>query len=203
MCQNESDQPVYVESVLEQKLKLLFTASIFSIAINALLGLILIIVQHPVIPLSTALSWYGVLAIVLISRCILLVCWQRDLNKAELNQTRWLQYFRFSVLISGIIWGIGGVILMPQDNIAYQAFLSFTIGGIASGGMASLSVDRRSVVAFVLPTMVPHILILFLQGEPITYGMSAMLVLFVLFVFLAAKNQAKPSWKMQSYVSKH
>ncbi|MFC6805534.1 hypothetical protein ACFQE2_07375 [Methylophaga thalassica] len=29
MCQSKSDQPVYVESVLEQKLKLLFTASFF------------------------------------------------------------------------------------------------------------------------------------------------------------------------------
>lgn len=191
MCQNESDQPVYVESVLEQKLKMLFTGSIFSIAINATLGLILIIVLHPVMPLSTALSWYGVLASVLISRCILLACWHRDNNKTTLNQARWIQYFRFSVLVSGIIWGIAGVILMPHDNIAYQAFLSFTIGGIASGGMASLSVDRRSVMAFVLPTMIPHILILIQEGEPITYGMSAMLVLFVLFVFLAAKRSGE------------
>ncbi|WP_417499653.1 diguanylate cyclase domain-containing protein [Methylophaga sp.] len=191
MCQSKSDQPVYVESVLEQKLKLLFTASIFSIAINAALGLILIIVQLPVTSLSTSLSWYGVLVIVLISRCILLVCWHRDHNKAELNQTRWLQYFRFSVLMSGTIWGIGGVILMPHDNIAYQAFLSFTIGGIASGAMASLSVDRRSVVAFVLPTMLPHIVILIGQGETITYGMSAMLVLFLLFIFLAAKKSGE------------
>lgn len=127
MCQSTSDQPVYVESVLEQKVKMLFTGSIFSIAINATLGLILIIIQLPVIPLSTSLSWYGALVTVLISRCIVLVYWQRDKNKTERNQARWLRYFRFGILVTGIIWGVGGVILLPQDSMAYQTFLSFNL----------------------------------------------------------------------------
>lgn len=191
MCQSESDQPVIVESVLEQKVKMLFTGSIFAIAINATLGLILITVQLPVIPLSTSLSWYGALVTVLISRCIVLAYWQKDDDKTERNQARWLQYFRFGIFVTGIIWGVGGVILMPQDSMAYETFLSFTIGGLSSGGMASLSVDRRSVAAFVLPTMIPHILLLIQEGEPITYGMSAMLVLFVFFVFLVARKSGE------------
>jgi diguanylate cyclase (GGDEF)-like protein len=191
MCQSRSDQPVFVESVLEQKVKMLFSGSIFSITINATVGLILIIVQLPVIPVSTSLSWYAVLVTVLISRCVLLVYWQRDEDKTERNQARWIQYFRFSIFVTGSIWGVGGVILMPQDSMAYQTFLSFTIGGLSSGGMATLSVDRRSVVAFVLPTMIPHILILIQQGEPITYGMSAMLLLFLFFVFLMARKSGE------------
>lgn len=188
MCQSQSNQPIYVESVLEQKVKMLFSGSIFSIAINATLGFILIIVQLPVVPLLTSLSWYGVLVAVLILRSVLLVNWQQDDEKSELNQGRWLQRFRLSILLTGITWGVAGLVFMPHENIAYQAFLSFTIGGIASGGMASLSVDRNSVVAFVLPSMIPNILVLIKQGEPITYGMSAMLMLFMVFVFLTARR---------------
>jgi len=191
MRQPKPGRPIYVESVLNQKVKMLFSGIIFSITISAFLGLVLIIVQRPMIPLTTSLSWYGVLSSVLILRCVLFAKWQSSDAKTEFDQKRWLQYFRFSVLVTGIIWGVGGVVMMPEGNISHQAFVSFTLGGLAAGAMASLSVDRTSVTAFVLPTMFPHILFLFQQGESISLGMSSMLLLFVLFVFLSAKRTGK------------
>ncbi len=191
MCQIKSGPPLHAESLLEQKVKMLFSGSIISIAINATVGLVLILVLLPVTPVSTSLTWYGVLVSLLVVRLILLVYWQRDKDKTEQNQLRWIQLFRSSLLATGIVWGVGGVILMPQQSMAYQTFLSFTIGGLSSGGMASLSVDRKSVMAFVLPTTIPHILLLLQEGEPITYGMSAMLLLFLFFVFLMARESGE------------
>ncbi|WP_292757602.1 GGDEF domain-containing protein [Methylophaga sp. UBA2689] len=188
MAQPNSDHPVYIESVLNQKVKMLFSGIIFSITISAFLGLVLVVVQQPIIPLTTSLSWYGTLMSVVILRLILFNKWQSKDAKPKHDQKRWLQYFRFSVLITGIIWGVGGVVMMPEGNISHQAFVSFTIGGLAAGAMASLSVDRISVTAFVLPTLFPHIIFLFQQGETISLGMSSMLLLFTLFVFLSAKK---------------
>jgi len=176
------------DSVLSQQVRLLFLGIPFSVSISAFLGLVLILVQHPLIPLITSLSWYGVLFVVLLVRCILFVNWRRTSEYSESAHKRWRTYFRLSVLVTGFVWGIGGLLMMPIDDTSHQAFVYFTLGGLAAGGMMSLSVDRESVIFFVLPIMSPHIVSLFIQGDAIALGMSAMLMLFTLFMFLAARK---------------
>lgn len=182
---------VYAESILHQRVNMLYSGIFFSITISALLALILIIIQQPLIPLTTSLTWYAVLVAVLIARLLLFVNWRHAGADTESAQKQWLLYFRLSILVTGVVWGVGGLIMMPAEDISHQVFVSFAIAGLVAGGMMTLSVDRESVIAFVLPIMSPHVIFLFLQRERIALGMCAMLLLFTLFVFLSARKSGK------------
>ena len=107
MAQPNSDHPVYIESVLNQKVKMLFSGIIFSITISAFLGLVLVVVQQPIIPLTTSLSWYGTLMSVVILRLILFNKWQSKDAKPKHDQKRWLQYFRSKGKNNFFFWCLG------------------------------------------------------------------------------------------------
>ena len=79
--------------------------------------------------------------------------------------------------ISGCLWGIGLVLLLPDPPL-YRLFVAFVLGGMAAGSVVTLSPLLPVVTAFLLPCMLPLTIRFALEGSPVWLGMSALALLF-------------------------
>ncbi len=155
--------------------------------ISLLLALILLYVQWPVIAPEVLLGWFAVFMIILLGRVIMFFAWKRSVETDEQTATlRWLYRFRVGTALAGVVWGIAGVLLAPPGNISHTVYVTFALAGLGAGGSTTLAIDRISVNVFLLSVLSPQIIYLALEQSTITYGMSAMLVLFLLFLLASA-----------------
>jgi len=98
----------------------------------------------------------------------------------------WLNCFRIGVWLTGAAWGTAAILLFAHDDTVYQALLAFSLAGVASGSMASLTVDKYSSLGFVILAISPLSVIIFLEDGPTAIAMSSMTLLFIFFVIASA-----------------
>ncbi len=94
---------------------------------------------------------------------------------------RWLRSFFAGTLLSGIVWGAGGVLLAGQDLI-HQFFFGLLLAGLAAGAVSTLSSYLSSYrgvyAAFLLPSMGPFAVRMALYLDPVHVAMASMMLLF-------------------------
>src|SRR5688572_26742855 len=96
----------------------------------------------------------------------------------------WSDLFFVGCVAAGAAWGATSVILFPHGDVAGQAFLSFLIAGVSAGAVTALAADRRNVLGFVLPCVLPLSIRLFLEaGE---YGVTMSIMVFVYTLVICA-----------------
>jgi PAS domain S-box-containing protein len=65
--------------------------------------------------------------------------------------------------LSGAVWGIGSVLMFPQDSVLIQTFLVVFVLGMASGGTAGFAPYLPALIAYVVPLTFPIATVLLLQ----------------------------------------
>jgi signal transduction histidine kinase len=109
------------------------------------------------------------------------------------DPAQWTLHLAVASGISGCLWGIGLVLLLP-DPLLYRLFVAFVLGGMAAGSVVTLSPLLPVVTAFLLPCMLPLTIRLGLEGSPVWLGMSALALMFTGCLWVSA-------WKMNGWIS--
>ncbi|MEJ2694407.1 MAG: sensor domain-containing diguanylate cyclase [Candidatus Thiodiazotropha sp.] len=162
-----------------------------AIGISVLLALIMIYVQWTTIGTNLLLGWLTVILLVLLSRAMLYVAWRKaTATNAKFHADTWLQRFRIGTGLAGIVWGVAGVLLVPSGDVGHILYVTFALAGLSAGGATTLAIDRVSVNIFLLSVLTPQIVFLAQEDNTIAHGMSAMMVLFLLFLLGSA-------WKLR------
>jgi len=102
--------------------------------------------------------------------------------------TTWARRFAIGSAISGIIWGVGSVVLFVPDDIATQVLLAFVIGGMGAGASSSIASHLPAFYAFIVPAVAPITIRFALVGDRFHWGMFAMSMLFGLLVTMIART---------------
>jgi signal transduction histidine kinase len=100
----------------------------------------------------------------------------------------WERRIRLGAILSGLLWGVGGLLLFPEQQ-AYQVFIAFVVGGMAAGAAAGLSYSLPSYFGFLLPSVVPVAGRFFAEASPVHYAMGSMMLIFAAALSLFARNQ--------------
>jgi diguanylate cyclase (GGDEF)-like protein/PAS domain S-box-containing protein len=98
--------------------------------------------------------------------------------------SRWGRRFLVGVTISGVIWGIAGLVPLSTTDFINQMFLAFVLAGLAAGAMSTLSVYRGAYAAFLVPAILPFAIRIMLQQGEVFVATSAMLLLFIVMMSL-------------------
>jgi diguanylate cyclase (GGDEF)-like protein/PAS domain S-box-containing protein len=152
-----------------------------SIGANLVLALILVYVQRLVIDPAVLFGWFISISMVSLWRAVLMVRWRRN-GEGDISILLWRLRFRRGVIASGLVWGVGGVLLFPGGDIPHQVFLSFVLAGLSAGAVTSLSVDRLLVLSFLPLTLIPLIVRFGMEGSEISLSMGAMTTLFLIVI---------------------
>ncbi|QEI13006.1 PAS domain S-box protein [Cellvibrio japonicus] len=118
-----------------------------------------------------------------------LICWYfwRYTGKAYRHEI-WLWWFRLGTCLAALAWGSSAYFLFSVDSAMLQALLAFSIAGVASGSLTSLTLDRVSSVTFVLLTVFPLSIRLYLQEGTEAIYLFIMSLLFIAFVLTSSSR---------------
>jgi diguanylate cyclase (GGDEF)-like protein len=91
----------------------------------------------------------------------------------------WANRFVLGAAAMGCVWGVLGSLLLPPDESVYQLVVIFVIGGVTASAMIVLSPLRWAFPAFMLPALVPLVVVIFMQTTSVHPLVGAMLVVFM------------------------
>lgn len=170
-------------SVPDEQMNALYSSFPASLLSSIVIAIILSTSHWKVIGQAEIIHWNLLLGGALLARLILWLFW---LNVQQLYSSQfWLNAFRVTTWITGMAWGYSAILLFAEDPI-YQALLAFALAGVASGSMASLTVDKFTAVGFVVLTIIPFSYQIYMEHGTTSIAMSSMCVLFVIFVLLSS-----------------
>jgi hypothetical protein len=87
-------------------------------------------------------------------------------RKPEAATTKWAIFATAGSGLSGLLWGVGSTLLLP-DNIVEQTFLAFVIGGMCAGALVSLSYHLPAFIAYVFSSALPLAASFLLDGRTV------------------------------------
>jgi len=172
--------------LLAEQVRLLYAGLGSALGANLLLALILGYLLRAAVPSALIYDWLALFALVMLGRIGLLIAWHRHALLHASDMGVWLSRFRIAVVATGVVWGIGTLMLFPSGNVPYQAFMAFVMSGVCAGAATTLAVDRRSLFGFMLPTLIPIILFFLHEQNDISMAMGAMAILFLVVVSMGA-----------------
>ncbi|HSC69008.1 MAG TPA: PAS domain S-box protein [Cellvibrio sp.] len=171
-------------TLADEQMRSLYHSLPVSMLSSIIIALILSISHWKVIGQAEIILWNLLLGGTLLARLILWISWH---NVHQLYSTTfWLWLFRVGVWLTGAAWGSAALLLFAHDDTIYQALLAFSLAGVASGSMTSLTVDKYSSLGFVMLAITPLSVIIFMEEGPTAIAMSGMTLLFIFFVIASS-----------------
>lgn len=184
----EQLNPTSQDAYRQEQVQLLYKGLPLSLISSLIIALLLSVSHLPVIGQAEIIVWNLLLGATLIAR---LALWQFWLNAMQVYPASlWLQLFRLGACLTGIAWGSAAILIYANDSI-YQALLSFSLAGVVSGSLTSLSADRLSALGFALFAVCPLTIRFVVGDSPTAFAMSAMTVLFMIFVVSSSGRTAQ------------
>jgi two-component system, LuxR family, sensor kinase FixL len=181
--------PSQLKSYTQEQVQLLYNGLPLSLISSLIIGLLLSISHLAVVGQAEIIIWNLILGSTLILRLIL---WQFWLNAGQLYRPElWLIFFRAGACLGGIGWGAAPLLIYANDNSIYQALLSFSLAGLVSGSLTSLSADRFSALGFALLAVCPLTIEIIINNSPTAFAMSVMTILFIIFVISSSGRTQK------------
>jgi len=133
------------------------------------------------------ISWGCLISLITLGRFILLFRY----NKASPDTkdiSPWRNQFIIGTACAGLAWGFAGYFLMPPESLVHQMFMVFVLGGLMAGAAQSLAAIMTAYAVFSVPLLLPAMVWLFLQNDPIHSAMGFLLLFFVTLMILMARH---------------
>jgi signal transduction histidine kinase/CheY-like chemotaxis protein len=96
---------------------------------------------------------------------------------------KWLRHAVIGAGTSGALWGAGALFLFPPGQIAYQLIFLWAVSMMAVAGMFSYSAHYPTYIAFFIPSTVPAVLGMAVQGTLSHAGFAAGMAIYIVVVF--------------------
>jgi signal transduction histidine kinase/ActR/RegA family two-component response regulator len=157
----------------EEQVKLLYLHSKFGVIATAINGFLLTLSLWAVIPHSRLLAWLACTESLVALRWLLLG-WYTSLtqNPRRIHHT-WIG-FLIGTLLSGFCWGSAGFFLFAEGSLAHQTFLAFVLGGMTAGAVTIFAPKMETLLAFIVPALLPITLRFLAEGSEIQRAMGIM-----------------------------
>ncbi len=103
---------------------------------------------------SIVLTWVGFIYLLTFFRIPLYIRYTGQ-KPEEQNKYKWGHYFTLSSFLSGVLWGISGLIFFVPSDPAVLSFVTIILLGMIAASTTSLSSHTPAHYAFVIPAVLP------------------------------------------------
>ncbi|NOT16086.1 MAG: GGDEF domain-containing protein [Methylotenera sp.] len=166
---NHATKTTAIES---SKLAQLIAASPRTLFTSCLLGIVLVYLQHGSIAPQVLYTWLALIISINLVRITFTYYVKRNpSNELATLQTR-LRQFRYGLMASGLVWGVGSLFLILPADLTHQMMVIFILTGLSAGGVASYSVDVKSAIPYTALTIVPIVIYLFFMNTNLSIIMA-------------------------------
>lgn len=164
----------------KERLNLLYKGLPAAITGNCILAVILVFTQDHDISDQIQYSWLAAMFLVLVWRIYIYFNFRR--NPTSIEPVNPLVIFRASAICTGVIWAFAPILLFPENDIVFQATLSFILAGVSAGAAASLALDKISALGFIAPPLLSLAIAFLISDGNETSIMALMTLLFFGFI---------------------
>lgn len=168
------------------------TSQIYSAVKNAIVAtvinsIILVVVLWQVVEHSLLLTWLASILFVTLIRGVNTYRYHKAPLSVDDSQI-WAQRFLIGSIAGSVIWGASSIWIFPENDIAYQVFLAFVIGGMAAAAITSLSYIKNAIYIYLTCSLIPLIIQFFNGGTDLSLAMGTMIALFYIILMSSARQ---------------
>lgn len=176
----------YQKEITFEKICLLYKHLPPILAVNIVVSTTMCLGLWSVVSKTALLLWLFLISIVLALRLFSYFYYQRHFRPEKIKQ--FSLFLTLGSGITGLLWGIGSVILFPVSQLDYQLFILFVLVGMGAGSFSSLTTYLPTFYAFFPISMLPLSIYFFYQGEPIQLSLAIMTLAFIMALSYFALN---------------
>jgi hypothetical protein len=142
------------------------------------------------------LAWLATIFIYSVARYFLL--WKYTRSEITLdNAANWLDIFVGTACVSGIMWGLAAIVLIPHEGRSIVEFTLFTgitllsVSGLVAGATISYAVSLRVLFMYLLPALLPSAFYLISLGDIYNSALGGFILLYCFFISSAGYRMNK------------
>jgi len=175
---SESNPKDLDEKIFVEQIHVLYRPSVPTIIASMVVGLALLLGFWDLISHLILIIWFSLMLLVLGARYVTCLQYRKIFNSE--NAKRFAVYYVVGAGLTGLLWGVSGVLLFPPGETAYQLFLVITLVGLGAGSVTTHSAYLPTVFSFFPVSMLPIIGMLFYTAETIHVSLGIMLIAYLL-----------------------
>ena len=184
---NSLEQEVFINRV-----KLLFEKYAIGFYSALAVAVVTMVVLWETIKPLYLLSWFAaIMAMLLIRYTIVYTAKNSDEFSPYRFWYRRYQLFLVTAFMLGLVWGLLGTVLFPEQNDASQAFVIIILAGMSAGALPLMFQVKEVFVAFVVPIILPFTIHLLFKQEKAYLGISFLSVFYFVGMYLIAVRGEK------------
>jgi signal transduction histidine kinase/ActR/RegA family two-component response regulator len=133
---------------------------------------------------ASLLAWLGAIGAILLWRFALYQTFPASL-RGPIQISRWERHWTLSTAVHGTVWGSSAFFMYIPGSPEYQALLLVALFAISTAAVPLIGRHLPSLYVFVLPVLLPVIVLLALEGggERIALAVISALVMYGIFLF--------------------
>ena len=130
-----------------------------------------------IVPRLALAGWFAMVVAITAGRFF--AYWKYNKLKPPAHEARlWANRFVIGSVAMGLAWGVLGSLLLPPGEIEYQVLIMFAIAAMVASALVMLTPVRSAFLGFMLPALLPLIVMVFVQGGEVHVLMGAILTAF-------------------------
>ncbi|HEU4487477.1 MAG TPA: diguanylate cyclase [Povalibacter sp.] len=169
-----------------EKLRLIVANLNVALTFSFAAGCLLVIVLRKVQPALLLVLWVSVTALISVMR-YLHAREFRHTPEDAVDLRHWRARVDFGTAVSGLWWGCGAVMLFP-DDLPHQVYIAFILAGMGAAAMTSYAALRRTYFLFLLPSVLPLMGRIAMEGTEVHISMAVLVGMFLIVVARSAIN---------------
>jgi len=174
------------QNVLIEQIKILYRFLLPVLAVNFLVSIALIYGLWHVVSQTALIVWISLFIPVLALRVISYILYRRNFEASQVQ--RYAIYFVIGTGVTGLLWGIFGMILYPSGALDYQLFILFVLVAMGAGSVSSLTIYLPAFYAYFPISMLPIAFRLMFDGGSIELSLGLMTLVYTLALSYFGKN---------------
>ena len=156
--------------------------------VGALLSaIILTVVLREVVGYDRLLGWLAAYVVLQIVRQTVIASFHRS-APVEHAVLPWGKWFASTTFLSGLLWGLAGIILFPAGSLEHQFLLALFLTGIAAAGVVAYCPLTECYLPTVVAELIPISILYLCQGDEFHLTIGAVILLFGLVLVLTGRH---------------
>jgi len=148
---------------------------------------ILVAALRDELPYTNLLGWLLAYLLAQLARYLLVIRFDRVKPQGAATLA-WGRWFALTTALSGLLWGISGVVLFPAHSLTHQFVLAVFVAGIGSSAAVVYSPTRECLFPTVLATLLPVAARYLYEGEEAQVTIGSVMVLFTAVLLLTGRR---------------
>ncbi len=178
------------KQIIHSQIEILYSQSVSTFLFPAVASIILAFALWEVADQGILIAWVAIVCLYSVIRYFVLWKYMHSDITPE-NASKWLDIFIGTACLSGIMWGLAAIILIPHEGRNLIEFTLYTgttliiVSGLVAGATISYSISLTVLFFYVLPALLPPALYLITLGDIYNTTLGGFILLYCLFISTA------------------